>query len=194
MDKLPVRHDDGPARRALDVDGPTRRSFARLESNGRPCLEGISETEIGLYKVFHRRIEVMIPTSDPIIAGLPKDSDMGSKPILESTADVRKPAIVRGVRRRIIEPLIYLRKARVDRVSSRAGEKTAAAAEYVWRQVNIRPEVIQRESQDEVPRYHTCRRTARTRPPETVAAGDCHISARECNTRTLEPDTGIFPR
>src|SRR5271165_7515910 len=37
MDKLPVRHDDGPARRARDVDGPTHRSFARLESNGRPC-------------------------------------------------------------------------------------------------------------------------------------------------------------
>src|SRR5271166_1354206 len=37
MDKLPVRHDGGPARRALDVDGPTHRSFARLESNGRPC-------------------------------------------------------------------------------------------------------------------------------------------------------------
>src|SRR5208282_1474235 len=37
MDKLPVRHDDGPARRGHDVDGPTHRSFARLESNGRPC-------------------------------------------------------------------------------------------------------------------------------------------------------------
>src|ERR1700675_761588 len=35
MDKLPVRHDDGPAPRARDVDGPTHRSFARLESNGR---------------------------------------------------------------------------------------------------------------------------------------------------------------
>src|SRR5271166_3748 len=37
MDKLPVRHDDGPARKGRDVDGPTHRSFARLESNGRPC-------------------------------------------------------------------------------------------------------------------------------------------------------------
>ena len=36
MDKLPVRHGAGPARRALDVDGPTHRSFAKLESNGRP--------------------------------------------------------------------------------------------------------------------------------------------------------------
>ena len=78
----------------------------------------------------------MIPTSDPIIAGLPKDSDMGSKPILESTADVREPAIVIYVRRCIIEPLIYRWKGRVYRVSSRAGENTPAAAEYVWRQVN----------------------------------------------------------
>src|SRR5258708_35978407 len=37
MDKLPVLHDDGPARRSLDVDVPTHRRFARLESNGRPC-------------------------------------------------------------------------------------------------------------------------------------------------------------
>ena len=102
----------------------------------------------------------MIPTSDPIIAGLPKDSDMGSKPILESTADVRDPSIVRYVRRYIIEPVIYPWKGRVYSATSRAGEKTTAAAEYVWRQVNTRPEVIQREPQDEVPRYHTCRRTA----------------------------------
>jgi hypothetical protein len=37
MDKLLVRYDDGPARRALDADEPTQRSFARPESNGRPC-------------------------------------------------------------------------------------------------------------------------------------------------------------
>ena len=36
MDKLPVRYHDGPARRARDVNGPTHRSFSRLESNGRP--------------------------------------------------------------------------------------------------------------------------------------------------------------
>ena len=58
----------------------------------------------------------------------------------------------------------YLWKARVDRVSSRAAENTAEAAEYVWRQVNTRPEVIQREAHDEVSGHHTCRRTAWTRP------------------------------
>ena len=142
-------------------------------------LEGVSEAEIDLDKVFHRRIEVMIPTPDPVIAGLAKESDLGSNPILESTADVPDTSIVRYVRRCIIEPVIYPWKARVYGVSSRAGEKTAAAAEYVWCQVNTRPEVIQRESQDEVPRYHTCRRTARTRPAGTVAAGDGHISSRE---------------
>ena len=102
----------------------------------------------------------MIPTTDPVITGLAKDSDMRSKPILESTTDVREPAIVRYVRRCIIEPRIYLWKARVYRVSSRAGEKTTAAAEYVWRQVNARPEIIQRESHHEVSADHTCSRTA----------------------------------
>ena len=87
-------------------------------------LEGVSEAEIDLYKVFHRRIERMLTATDPIIAGLAKDSDMGSKPILESTADVREPAIVRYVRRCVIEPLIDRWKGRVDRVSSRAGENT----------------------------------------------------------------------
>jgi hypothetical protein len=37
MDKLDVQHHDGPARRGRDLDGPTPRSFASLESNGRPC-------------------------------------------------------------------------------------------------------------------------------------------------------------
>jgi hypothetical protein len=87
----------------------------------------------------------MIPTPNPVIAGLAKESDMGSKPILESTADVPEPSIVRFVRRCMIESVIYRCKGRVYGVSSRAGEKTAAAAEYVWRQVNTRPEIIQRE-------------------------------------------------
>ena len=113
-------------------------------------LEGVSQAEIDLDEVFHSGIEVVIPTPDPVIAGLAKESDMGSKPILESTADVGDHSIVRYVRRCIIEPVIYPWKGRVYGVSSRAGEKTAAAAEYVWRQVNTRPEVIQRESQDEV--------------------------------------------
>src|SRR5277367_5590022 len=97
----------------------------------------------------------MLTATDPVIAGLAKHSDMGSKPILESTADVPEPAIVRYVRRGIIEPPIYPWKGRVYRVSSRACEKTAAAPEYVGRQVNTRPEVIQRESHEEVSGEHT---------------------------------------
>src|SRR6266481_1439713 len=31
MDKLPVRHDDGPARRARNVDGPTHRVLPGLK-------------------------------------------------------------------------------------------------------------------------------------------------------------------
>ena len=96
----------------------------------------------------------MLAATDPVIGGLAKDSDMGSKPILESTADVREPAIVRYIRRKIIEPLIKPCKARVYRVSSPAGDETTAAAEDVWRQMNTRPEVIQRESQDEVSGEH----------------------------------------
>jgi len=79
----------------------------------------------------------MLTAADPVVVGLAKDSDMGSKPILESTADVPESAIVIYVRRKIIEPLIKPCKARVDRVSSRAGEKTAAASENVGRQVKL---------------------------------------------------------
>jgi hypothetical protein len=48
----------------------------------------------------------MLAATDPVIAGLAKDSDMGSEPILESTPDVPKDAIVRYVRRCTIESLI----------------------------------------------------------------------------------------
>ena len=41
------------------------------------CLEGESETEIGLYKVFYGRIEIVLAAGDPVIAGLAKDSEMG---------------------------------------------------------------------------------------------------------------------
>ena len=100
----------------------------------------------------------MLAATDPVIGGLAKESDMGSKPILEPTSDVPEPAIVLYVRRGIIERLIYLWKARVYRGSARVGEN-AAAANYVWRQMNIGPKVIQRESQDDVSRYNTPRRT-----------------------------------
>ena len=102
----------------------------------------------------------MLAATDPVIGGLAKESDMGSKPILEPTSDVPEPAIVLYVRRRIIERLIQLWKASVYRGSARVGEKAAAAANYVWRQMNIGPEVIQRESQDDVSRYNTPRRTS----------------------------------
>ena len=102
----------------------------------------------------------MLAATDPVIVGLAEDSDMGSKPVFSSTADVREPAIVRYVRRCIIEPCIHSCETRVDRVTSRAGENTAATAEYVWRQVNTWPEIIQRESQDEISRDHTSRRIA----------------------------------
>ena len=51
-------------------------------------LEGVSEAEIDLDKIFHSGIEVVIPAADPIIVGLTKDSNMGCKPIPDSAADV----------------------------------------------------------------------------------------------------------
>jgi hypothetical protein len=45
----------------------------------------------------------MVAASDPVIAGLAKDADMGSKPIFEATADVPEAPIVIRVRRRMIE-------------------------------------------------------------------------------------------
>ena len=51
-------------------------------------LEGVSEAEIDLDKIFHSGIEVVIPAADPIIVGLTEDSNMGSKPIFKSAADV----------------------------------------------------------------------------------------------------------
>jgi hypothetical protein len=122
-------------------------------------LEGKSDAEINLYKVFHRRIERMLTATSPIIAGLAKDSQVGRKPILESTADIAEHAITRYVRRCIIESPIYRCIGRVDRVVSRAGENAAEPAEGVGRQVNTRPEVIQGETQDDVSSEHTCRRS-----------------------------------
>src|ERR1700757_1943783 len=101
----------------------------------------------------------MLTATDPVIAGLAKDSDMGGKPILQSTADIPKKAIALHVRRCIVESPIYRCIGRVDRVVSRAGENTAEAAEGVRRQVNTGPVVVQGEAQDDVSSEHTRRRT-----------------------------------
>jgi len=49
----------------------------------------------------------MTPTPNEIIASLAKDSDMGSKAILETATGVPEKAIVRYIRRCIVKPLIY---------------------------------------------------------------------------------------
>ena len=100
----------------------------------------------------------MLTATDPVIAGLAEDSDVGSKSIFQSTADIPEHAIALYVRRGIVESPIYRGIGRVDRVVSRAGENTAKAAEGVRRQVNPRPVVIQGEAQDNVSSEHTCRR------------------------------------
>ena len=100
----------------------------------------------------------MLTATDPIIAGLAEDSDVGSKPILDSTAYVPEHAIAVYVRRYIIESPIYRCIGRVDHVVSGAGKNTAKAAEGVGRQVNTWPEVIQGKAQDNVSSEDTCRR------------------------------------
>jgi hypothetical protein len=45
----------------------------------------------------------MLAATDPIIGCLAKDSDMGSKPILEPTPEVPEAAIVFDIRRDTIE-------------------------------------------------------------------------------------------
>jgi hypothetical protein len=70
-------------------------------------LEGESKAKIGLNKVFQRRIEVMIPTPDEVIASLAKDCDIVSKAILEAATGLPEKAIVRYIRRCIVKPLIY---------------------------------------------------------------------------------------
>jgi hypothetical protein len=48
----------------------------------------------------------MLAATDPVIGGLAKDSDMGSKPVLEPTPKVPESAIALYVRRCVSELLI----------------------------------------------------------------------------------------
>ena len=84
-----------------------------------------------------------------VITSLGEYSDMGSKAIFESAADVPERATL-DTPRDAVEPRIELRKLSVYGVPTPASENSAEANETVWRQVNTRPEFIQREPQDNV--------------------------------------------
>jgi hypothetical protein len=84
MDKLPVRHYDGPARGARDVDGPIRRSFARLESNGRPCQK--HHTEVMRLRTPNDELQTPNPNGEPCLCftGFIGQSGRGGRPPLEA--------------------------------------------------------------------------------------------------------------
>ena len=120
--------------------------------------ESVSQAEIGLDKVVVSLPMYMI---NEVISGLAEQSDMGSKAVFKSTADgPERPTL--DILRYAVEPLIELWKASVYLLPTPACENTTKPADPVGRQVNIRPEVIQRESQYDLCRYNTRRRTDRT--------------------------------
>jgi hypothetical protein len=81
-----------------------------------------------------------------VITSLTEYSDMGSKAVFKSTADVPERGTLDAAIY-AVEPRVELRKARVYRLPTPASENTTEPNETVWRQVNTRPEVIQREPQ-----------------------------------------------
>src|SRR5260370_21978878 len=127
-------------------------------------LEGVSETEIDLHKV------VGSPIGEHI-ASFAEEPNVGRKAIFESDADVAEYAIRSealaqpaysaardtyhsGLPRRIIGH----RKALADRAPFilPAQKNTTETSEHVWRQVNARPEFIQRQ-----PQHAVCHNDAR---------------------------------
>ena len=81
-----------------------------------------------------------------VITSLGEHPNMGSKAIFKSTAHVPERGTL-GAPGYAVEPRIEVRKASVYRLPTPASENTAEPNETVWRQMNTRPEIIQREPQ-----------------------------------------------
>jgi hypothetical protein len=79
---------------------------------------------------------------------------MGSNAIFESTAHVPERGTLDAARY-AVEPRIELRKASVYGLLTPASENTTEPNETVWRQVDVQPEIIQREPQHDVCRYRS---------------------------------------
>jgi hypothetical protein len=110
-------------------------------------LEGVSKTEIALNKV---GVGATVPTvRNEVVTSLGEDRPIGSKAIFEPAANVPERATPHVSC--VIEPRIEIRKARVDRRTV-ASENHTHPTHEVGRQVNTRPEVIQRQPQHEVRR------------------------------------------
>jgi hypothetical protein len=90
---------------------------------------------------------------DEVITSFAEQPNMRSKAIFQPAADVPERTTL-DVLRDVVEPLIELRKASVYRRPTPACEKTTEPSETVGRQVNTRPEIIQRDPQYKVCRYN----------------------------------------
>jgi len=129
-----------------------------LRSHFAAALESVSQAEIGLDKVVVSLPMYMI---NEVISGLAEQSDMGSKAVFKSTADgPERPTLDAPFY--AVEPRVELRKLSVYGLPTPASEKSTEPADPVGRQVNTWPVVIQRESQYDLCRYNTRRRTDRT--------------------------------
>ena len=84
-----------------------------------------------------------------VITSLGEYSDMRSKAILESTADVPERATL-DTPGDAVESRIELGKTSIDGLSTAASKDRSEPNETVGRQVNARPEFIEREPQYDV--------------------------------------------
>src|SRR3954452_19012454 len=80
-------------------------------------LEGVSEAEIGLDKV----VAATPAMIDEVITRLAEQPNVGRKAVFEAAADVADWAAL-GARTDVVEPVIELRKAGVDRLPIPARE------------------------------------------------------------------------
>ena len=117
-----------------------------LRSHFAAALESVSQAEIGLDKVVVSLPMYMI---NEVISGLAEQSDMGSKAVFKSTTDgPERPTLDAPFY--AVEPRVELRKLSVYGLPTPASKNGTEPNETIWRQVNTRPELIQRKPQDNV--------------------------------------------
>src|SRR5947209_16850341 len=112
-----------------------------------------------------------------VITRLAEQPNVGGKAVFEAAAGVAERATL-GTRTDAVEPVIEIRKGRVDRLPIPARENRTEPTEDVGRQVNPRPEVIQRE-----PQHDVCGDDARRRTERAASARDPGASGTELRHR-----------
>ena len=106
--------------------------------------EGVSHAEIGLDKIVAASPPICM--INEVITSLGEYSDMRSKAILESTADVPERATL-DAPRYAVEPRIKFLGTSIDCLSIAASKNSTEPNETVRRQVNAGPELIEWKSQ-----------------------------------------------